>query len=227
MTDQKPLTEQQLDDIETRADAATPGPWELYDGYGPHFYAYLRGSHLQGIGTLNFGDGEAADADRAFVLQAREDVPALLAEVRHLRNVLEQIRHLHKDSPMGPCPVCIDADAAAAGGDGLVPYPCPTGRLAGAQDCDPPHMRAAAAGERTAADASEASGTDADDLQARADACAEGDCPHAYQARSNESEASRYRHELETLEAYLEDRDGIDPAVAVTLRGILARALDR
>jgi hypothetical protein len=85
MTDQKPLTEQQLDDIETRADAATPGPWELYDGYGPHFYAYLRGSHLQGIGTLNFGDGEAADADRAFVLQAREDVPALLAEVRRLR----------------------------------------------------------------------------------------------------------------------------------------------
>jgi hypothetical protein len=66
-----------------------------------------------------------------------------------------------------------------------------------------------------------------DDLQARAELCAEGDCPHAYQARSNESEASRYRHELETLADYLEDRDGIDPAVAVTLRGILARALDR
>jgi hypothetical protein len=45
---------------------------------------------------------------------------------------------------MGPCPVCIDADAAAAGGDGLVPYPCPTARLAGAQDCDPPHARTAA-----------------------------------------------------------------------------------
>jgi hypothetical protein len=44
---------------------------------------------------------------------------------------------------MGPCPVCIDADAAAAGGDGLVPYPCPTARLAGAQDCDPPSFRAA------------------------------------------------------------------------------------
>lgn len=82
---ERPLTEQQLTDIETRANAATPGPWELYEGYGPHFYAYLRGSHLQGIGTLNFGDGEAADADREFVTHAREDVPALLAEIRRLK----------------------------------------------------------------------------------------------------------------------------------------------
>lgn len=67
----------------------------------------------------------------------------LKEEIDRLRAVLEEIRHLHKDSPMGPCPVCIDADDAAAGGDGLVPYPCPTARLAGAQDCDPPHVRAA------------------------------------------------------------------------------------
>ncbi len=60
-------------------------------------------------------------------------------ELEQLRTALTQIRHLHKDSPMDPCPLCIDADAAAAGGDGLVPYPCPTARLAGAQDCDPPH----------------------------------------------------------------------------------------
>jgi hypothetical protein len=63
--------------------------------------------------------------------------------VTELEAAMRQIRHLHKDSPMGPCPVCIDADAAAAGGDGLVPYPCPTARLAGAKDCDPPHVRAA------------------------------------------------------------------------------------
>lgn len=55
------------------------------------------------------------------------------------REELEQLRA----ALMGPCPVCIDADAVAAGGDGLVPYPCPTGRLAGAQDCDPSHVRAA------------------------------------------------------------------------------------
>jgi hypothetical protein len=75
----------------------------------------------------------------------KRHVQEMFLELQKARAVLEQIRHLHKDSPMGPCPVCVDADAAAAGGDGLVPYPCPTGRLAGAQDCDPPHVRAAAA----------------------------------------------------------------------------------
>jgi hypothetical protein len=33
MTDRQPLTEQQLTDIETRANAATPGPWGIYE-YG-------------------------------------------------------------------------------------------------------------------------------------------------------------------------------------------------
>lgn len=66
-----------------------------------------------------------------------------------------------------------------------------------------------------------------EDLRTRAELCAEGDCPHAHQARKAESKAAGYRHELETLADYLEDRDGIDPAVAVTLRGILGRALDR
>jgi hypothetical protein len=70
-------------------------------------------------------------------------VEALVTEVRRRRAAMEQIRHLHKDSPMGPCPVCIDADAVAEGRDGLMPYPCPTGRLAGAQNCEPPSFRAA------------------------------------------------------------------------------------
>lgn len=86
MTDQTiPLTEQQLDDIEARATAATPGPWEEHAEYGQHFYAYLRGPYLRGVGTLNFGDGEDAAADREFVLHARQDVPALLAEIRRLK----------------------------------------------------------------------------------------------------------------------------------------------
>lgn len=72
----------------------------------------------------------------------KRHVQAMFLELKKAQAALEKIRHLHKDSPMGPCPVCIDADAAAAGGDGLMPYPCPTGRLAGAQDFDPPHVRA-------------------------------------------------------------------------------------
>ncbi|MFE4915885.1 hypothetical protein ACFRCX_30750 [Streptomyces sp. NPDC056652] len=59
------------------------------------------------------------------------------ARITELEAALTAIRHLHKDSPMGPCPICFDGDDHAAGGDGLVPYPCPTARLAGAQDFNP------------------------------------------------------------------------------------------
>jgi hypothetical protein len=76
----------------------------------------------------------------------KRHVQEMFLELQTARAALEQIRHLHKDSPMGPCPVCIDADAVAAGGDGLVPYPCPTGRLAGAQDCNPPSRAAVSVG---------------------------------------------------------------------------------
>jgi hypothetical protein len=68
---------------------------------------------------------------------------------------------------------------------------------------------------------------DTEDLHARAELCAEGDCPHAYQARKVEREAAGYRHELETLWDYLEDRDEIGADGVATLRGILTRALDR
>jgi hypothetical protein len=62
---------------------------------------------------------------------------------------------------------------------------------------------------------------------ARAEACAEGECAHAVQAEKSASEASRYRHELEGLEDYLEDREHLDAHGLATLRSVLVRALDR
>ncbi|MFI9154531.1 hypothetical protein [Streptomyces sp. NPDC053367] len=142
-----PTDQPDLDQIEARANAATPGPWTLEleqcdcsDGYC-HHGTYVSAIYAEGERRDELGD--FSDDDWRFVIHARTDVPALVAEIRRLRAALTEIRHLHKDSPMGPCPVCIDADALTAGGDGLVPYPCPTARLAGAQDCDPPHRRAA------------------------------------------------------------------------------------
>lgn len=82
---QQPAQPVDLDAIETRARAATPGPWDRYPQYGAHFYANTTGEHLIGIGHLNFGEGEQADADETFVRHAREDIDALLAEVRRLR----------------------------------------------------------------------------------------------------------------------------------------------
>jgi hypothetical protein len=172
------LTDQQLADIEARAGAATPGPWGVYQYGGDslieiaadleetgHGYRARRGiarfdeepldndpTHREWTAEEDWAQ---VQADAAYIAAMSPEVAkALLAEVRQLRAALTEIRHLHKDSPMGPCPLCVDTDAAAAGGDGLVPYPCPTARLAGAQDCDPPHVRAAryaAAGDEMAA----------------------------------------------------------------------------
>jgi hypothetical protein len=89
MTDQKPLTEQQLDDIETRANAATPGPWctdswEIYQGT-----EYVAGAEWIGE-TCRAGEMDDSRADAEFVAHARTDVPALLAEVRRLGAALAE-----------------------------------------------------------------------------------------------------------------------------------------
>lgn len=106
-----PLTEQQLDEIEARAQAATDGPWEA----SPHqhhadgcrclsCYDDPTGWQLDHpnaldceelvVETVNdFGRARAScDAgpllsyqDANFAAHAREDVPALVAEIRRLR----------------------------------------------------------------------------------------------------------------------------------------------
>ena len=84
MTD-TPMTPEREQEIRAREQAATPGPWEECPSYGTDFYAYLGGSYLRGVGSLTFGEGEDAEADLVFTLNARQDVPALLAEVDRLR----------------------------------------------------------------------------------------------------------------------------------------------
>jgi len=93
----------------------------------------------------------ARTADRAHDGSSKQRVVQLEAEIvdldtklkvaerqnAEMRQQLTAIRHLHKDSPMGPCPVCVDSDALARGDDYTVPYPCPTARAAGATDCEP------------------------------------------------------------------------------------------
>lgn len=78
------------------------------------------------------------DALRKQLGDAGRERETLRERVAELEAAARQIVHLHKDSPMGPCPVCVDADAMARGDDPTLPYPCPTARLAGAKDFDPP-----------------------------------------------------------------------------------------
>lgn len=78
-----------LDAIEARADAASEGRWYVYTGT-THDPAY---GLTCGIGSTEAPAEEAiledpflSAADAEFIAQARTDVPALVAEVRRLRN---------------------------------------------------------------------------------------------------------------------------------------------
>lgn len=77
------------------------------------------------------------------VTSSDAELKRLRARVAELEAAAKEIQRLHTDSPMGPCPVCIDGDAMVRGDDYTLPYPCPTARLAGAKDCDPPSQRKA------------------------------------------------------------------------------------
>jgi hypothetical protein len=85
------MTDEQLREIEGRANAATPGPWfqrasidkdmtiegdiiYVADSYGPN---HERDTWDAAVA--------AARADAAFIAAARDDVPALIAELRELR----------------------------------------------------------------------------------------------------------------------------------------------
>jgi hypothetical protein len=77
---------------------------------------------------------QAAEAlESAQLLQS----PETAADYERLRASMREIRHLHTDSPMGPCPVCIDADALGRDEDPTMPWPCATAVLAGAKEVEP------------------------------------------------------------------------------------------
>ena len=83
MSANEPMPQERLDAIRARADGATSGPWGCY-GDGAH--------EVFDAGEYSDGDrGEVVAAvidklsDAVFIAEAREDVPALLAEVERLR----------------------------------------------------------------------------------------------------------------------------------------------
>jgi len=73
------MNEEQLAEIEARCEAATKGPWSVY-------VCGIRslGYDVDGPEEGNRGQFERQE-DAEFIARAREDVPALIAEVRRLR----------------------------------------------------------------------------------------------------------------------------------------------
>lgn len=88
-----PLTPADLDTIEARADAATPGPWgddyivSSYSGSPIERPRIIANGRI--VAHVMMSDSDVSDAD--FIAAARTDVPALVAEVRRLRDSIMPI----------------------------------------------------------------------------------------------------------------------------------------
>lgn len=96
----EPLSDAELADIETRVQAASPGPWRSWiegrDHFGGdsvvstangEFYFYVR-TYLEDRPTEEHRQQSAADQD--FIAHARDDIPRLIAEIRRLRALATQ-----------------------------------------------------------------------------------------------------------------------------------------
>ena len=100
MTTSQPID---LDAIQARANAATPGPWGSHRDLNAVYTVQARprttrdGMENDGaIATLAAGRTDAESyANARFIAAAREDVDALVAEVRRLRAVLDAEKSAH------------------------------------------------------------------------------------------------------------------------------------
>lgn len=92
------MTDDELNAIEQRANAATPGPWVDTD---PRHIRHAEPN-------IYAGDYEVADVydnngcdDSSFIAHARQDIPALIAEIRRLRAALLQRTEQARDEVRG------------------------------------------------------------------------------------------------------------------------------
>ncbi len=83
------LPDEELQRMQKRCAAATPGPWK----------SYVEGrDHTSGSSFIMTGEEDieltgATEADQDFVAHARQDVPHLLEEVRRLRQKIEELEN--------------------------------------------------------------------------------------------------------------------------------------
>ena len=85
------MTPEQLQEIRTRAEAATIGPWGV-ETQGRDVTVLNRGTGVLIAGRAADGD-EDAERDAEFIAAARDDVQMLLDEVDRLRAALAEARY--------------------------------------------------------------------------------------------------------------------------------------
>ena len=90
----RPLSQGELAEIKARIEKATPGPWKIWNGWGPvgatEFWAANRiGPESPHGGRVlraqELGDVYATVEDFEFIARAREDIPRLVVEVERLQ----------------------------------------------------------------------------------------------------------------------------------------------
>ena len=85
------ITNDELREIEARTNAATPGPWKATP-HGSNVFVLWDGDKVRLNGRICTVDDvvQSSFTDAEFVAHARTDVPALLSEVRRLREDLAE-----------------------------------------------------------------------------------------------------------------------------------------
>jgi hypothetical protein len=77
----EPLIPEREAEIRTRAEAATPGPWSTHEDWPGRVFSDGNPNYLHIARTTGWN----AEANERFISHARDDVPALLAEIDRLR----------------------------------------------------------------------------------------------------------------------------------------------
>jgi hypothetical protein len=96
------MTDEELAAIRERVEQATPGPWNVFKGViwgragssGPYQLSIAKNANISTV----VEDTDSADwrdsrigADLGFIAHARQDIPALLAEIAALREIVESV----------------------------------------------------------------------------------------------------------------------------------------
>jgi len=122
------MTHEELEAIEAREAAATPGPWVCWDEAimstaKPQCEAECVLWADANSGTDGGRIFYTRDEDAEFIAHARQDVPALLAEVKRLKAEAERLTR-ERDAAVGdlrasaPCKYCKHCDEKLRG------FPC-------------------------------------------------------------------------------------------------------
>lgn len=96
-----PVPPEELDAIEARVKAATEGPWTAV--IHPVGFRHLEAN---GQAISDTAAHPMADADILFCAHARQDVPALVAEVRRLQGLVKQAEWFRDSDYGNVCPWC-------------------------------------------------------------------------------------------------------------------------